>query len=328
MTDFDDLSLGRLRDLADLTATVAGAYEAGIFGALHGEAMTPRALAEKLDLRERGVAIVLPILEEVGLVEYGDEAYRLTARGRRTLGDPDSDAFVGGGLPHWLSKLRAFTRLPEVLAEGGPVEEDRPSEEEERDRVARFMAAMAAAPRERVERIARICMERNPEAATVLDLGGGPGHMARAFVRQGCRVTLFDRPETVEFVAEEYELDGVPDLRLVGGDFMEDPLPEGPFDIVLLSNIIHIYSPRENRGLLEKVAGVTARGGCVAVADFLRGRSPRAARFALTMLVKTEAGNTYSEEELAGWLTEAGFTDPVTADVDEDRQIMTAVLPG
>jgi hypothetical protein len=31
--------------------------------------------------------------------------------------------------------------------------------------------------------------------------------------------------------------------------------------------------------------------------------------FAVNMLVNTEAGDTYSFGEIAGWLTEAGFTD-------------------
>jgi len=32
--------------------------------------------------------------------------------------------------------------------------------------------------------------------------------------------------------------------------------------------------------------------------------------FAVNMLVNTEAGDTYSFDEIAGWLTEAGFTNP------------------
>lgn len=322
---FHDLSLARLRDLSELTAAVAAAYQVGVFRELAREPGDADALARRLELRERGLKILLPVLEELELVESAGETYALTPRGRRTLGDPDAEEFVGGGLPHWLENLRAFTRLPEVLSGGGPVDTDDPDEEEEREHLARFMAAMAAAPEERVERIVRMCLERRPGADTVLDLGGGPGHMARAFVREGCRVTLFDRPGTVELVAEEYGLREVPRLTLLGGDFMDDPLPEGPFDVVLMSNVVHIYSPEENRRLLARVAEVVSPGGCVAVGDFLRGRSPRAERFALVMLLRTEGGNTYREEELVEWLDEAGFERPVTAEVDDDRQLLTAI---
>lgn len=328
--EFQDLSLSRLRDLSELTATVAAAYQVGVFAALAEGPATAESLARELGLRERGLRILLPVLEELELLRSSDGRYQLTPETLAQLGDPDSEAFMGGGLPHWLGILRGFARLPEVLVEGGPVEEAEEQDEtpeEERAHLARFMAAMAAAPAERIERIVDVCLDRAPDADTVLDLGGGPGHMARAFARRGCRVTLFDQPRTVEFVAEEYDLEGVEGLRLAGGDFLTDPLPHGPFDIVLMSNILHIYSPTENRRVLEKVAGVTAPGGVTAVADFFRGRSSRAARFALIMLLKTEGGNTYSEEEIAGWLQQAGFVDAVTADLDEERQLMTAVLP-
>lgn len=34
-----------------------------------------------------------------------------------------------------------------------------------------------------------------------------------------------------------------------------------------------------------------------------------AARFSISMLVNTQSGDTYSFEEIAGWLAEAGFVD-------------------
>ncbi|MDX1568744.1 MAG: methyltransferase, partial [Longimicrobiales bacterium] len=126
----------------------------------------------------------------------------------------------------------------------------------------------------------------------------------------------------------EYGLEDDPAIGLEGGDFNEDPLPPGPFDIVLLSNILHIYGPSKNRSLLRKVADVTTEGGVCAIGEFVRGASPRAARFALTMLLKTEEGNTYSEEEYAEWLRAAGFRDVRLERLDEDRQLLTAVRAG
>ena len=55
-------------------------------------------------------------------------------------------------------------------------------------------------------------------------------------------------------------------------------------------------------------------GGTVAIAEFLVNADRRGPVnglvFALNMLVNTDAGGTYSFEEIAGWLTEAGFTNP------------------
>ena len=340
---FWDVPMGRRRDLAEETAVVAGAAAAGIFHALDPGARTAPELARELDLQLRPVEILLAFLADAGLLtaDAGEEgSYALTDRSRRALAEPDGDDYIAGGLPLWVSNLRAFTRLPSVLESGGPVEEDGrdgssasdsdsvPESDRgkrEGERLARFMAAMNAAPRDRIRRIVDLCLERVPEARRVLDLGGGPGHMSREFARRGLDVVLFDRPETVRFVATEYGLEDEDAITLVGGDFLEDPLPDGPFDVVLMSNILHIYSPETNRRLVGKAGEVTGPGGVGAIAEFVRGVSPRAARFALVMLLKTEEGNTYTEEEYAGWLRDAGFRDPRLEHLDGERQLVTAV---
>lgn len=325
--------LTELRDLAETTATIAAAHDAGVFRALAGRAATAPEVADRAELDPRAVAILLPVLAEIGLVERDGDRFTLPEPTRRALADPDADEFEGGGLPLWLYNLRAFTHLPEVLASGEPLERPDEDEAEARESLARFMAGMAASPRARVERIVDACLARLPEERrapdgrprTVLDLGGGPGHMTRVFVERGLRGTLFDRPETIEYVRDAYGLAGLEGLELAGGDFMEDRLPDGPFDIVLISNVVHIYAPERNRELLRRVARVTAPGGVVGIADFFRGRSRRAIRFALVMLLRTEGGNTYTEAEVGAWLAEAGFAAPQTVQVDEDRHLITAV---
>lgn len=331
-----DHELNELRDLAETSATIAAGADAGVYRALaeiDGPA-TAEQVAGRAELDSRAVRILMPVLAEIGVLERtaGDaDRFALTDTARRALADPDSGEYEAGGLPLWIHNLRAFTHLPEVLRSGEPLEREEETEEEARDSLERFMAGMAAAPRERVERIVGACLDRAAGVGraggvrTALDLGGGPGHMAREFARRGLETTLLDRPETIEYVAEAYGLANVDRLTLAGGDFMEDPIPEGPFDVVLMSNVVHIYSPERNRALLEKVADVTSPGGVVGIADFFRGRSRRAVHFALVMLLRTEGGNTYAESEVAAWLDEFGFRSPETVQVDEDRHLITAV---
>jgi SAM-dependent methyltransferase len=333
---FGELALVELRDLAESVVTVAAATEAGVFRALHDAPANPEELARKLELDARAAAILLPVLAELGLVEQTgpDGRFRLSARGERELGDPGSPDFQAGGLPLWLENLRAWTTLADTLRSGEPVSRAAAGDEEEdeetrRARIARFMDGMAAAPGERVRRLVDAVLVRRPAARTILDVGGGPGHIARAFVERGVDAILLDQPDVVEFVREAYGLDGVEGLGLVGGDFLRDPLPDGPFDIVLLSNVLHMLEPRECRALLEKARAALVPGGVVAIADFLRGRSPRAARFALVMLLRTDGGNTYTLEQHEAWLAGSGFQDVELAALDPERQLVTAVArPG
>lgn len=328
---FGELPLGTLRDLAEMTALTAAAARVGLFRALLDGPATSDDLAALLDLDQRATSIVLPALADLDLVEEREGRWSLTGRGRRELADPSSPGYEARGLPHWLEGLRAWAHLDVVLSEGGPfgltAPEEEPAGETEEERLERFMEAMAAAPEERVRRLVRETLERHPDARTALDLGGGPGHIARAFVDEGLEVTMLDTPETAAYVRDAYGLEEVRGLRVVGADFLADPLPEGPFDIVLLSNVTHIYPEEENRRLLSKVAGVTGPGSVVAIQDFVRGRSPRAARFALLMLMKTEGGNTFGEDDYRRWLEEAGFSGMEVASLDAERQLITARKP-
>jgi len=96
------------------------------------------------------------------------------------------------------------------------------------------------------------------------------------------------------------------------GDLSKDKLGEG-YDLVLLSAICHMLSPQQNRDLLRRCHDALAPGGRVVIQDFLLNpdkTGPRtAALFSLNMLVETRSGASYSEDEYAAWLREAGFQD-------------------
>ncbi len=60
--------------------------------------------------------------------------------------------------------------------------------------------------------------------------------------------------------------------------------------------------------------------------DFVRGVSPFAPLFAVNMLLKTEGGNTYSLDTYQAWLESAGYGAVELESLDEDRQLITALL--
>ncbi len=107
-------------------------------------------------------------------------------------------------------------------------------------------------------------------------------------------------------------------------DLTADALPDGPFDILLVSNVMHIYPPDVNRRLMMEAARVVRPGGLLAIGEFLRGRSGKAARFGVQMLLKSEGGDAYSEADLTEWVEAAGFAGIQVTDLDPDRQLLTA----
>src|ERR671920_2155548 len=134
--------------------------------------------------------------------------------------------------------------------------------------------------------VASLLLSRLPKSAHILDVGGGPGTYAEAFVKDGARVTIHDLPEVIKLMKEHLAAAGI---SAVGGDFNEG-LPEGPFDAAYLGSVSHIYGPKENLTLIKRVAESLYPNGLIAIRDFVRGLSKGAALFGVNMLVNTEFG--------------------------------------
>jgi predicted O-methyltransferase YrrM len=151
-------------------------------------------------------------------------------------------------------------------------------------------------------------------ARTLLDVGGGAGTYAMAFCRAypALTATVFDLPETLrttERLIKDAGLEGR--LRLRPGDFNRDDLG-GPYDAVLMSDILHYQGAEANAALVRKAHRALVSSGRIVIKDrFLdEGRTSPAwtAVFAVHILVNTERGRCYTMAEAVQWLKDAGFT--------------------
>jgi len=101
-----------------------------------------------------------------------------------------------------------------------------------------------------------------PQSA-VLDLGGGHGRYARAFADAGHTVTLFDQPAVVGLARKRHG----EALRYIEGDFHEADSFGGPYDLVMLCNIVHGESAAANASLVARAARSLRSGGRLAIRD-------------------------------------------------------------
>jgi SAM-dependent methyltransferase len=151
-------------------------------------------------------------------------------------------------------------------------------------------------------------------ARTLLDLGGGPGTFAMAFLAENPALyaTVGDRPAALK-VARKIAATHPAKARLSFApmDFLTAPIP-GRYDVVWLSNVIHIYSPSQNQRLFRKIAKALNPGGRLLIQDTFH-TDPHSLHpiettaFALIMLLFTETGNTYPARDVMGWLYHAGY---------------------
>ncbi len=323
MADIDRLR--EFRRGAEWGLAVATALELGLVDALADGPASSRELAARLSLDPRGTSALLGALEGLGAAREDRDGWRLTGPARARLVDPDTPDFEGDSLRHWLRTVRRWSAdLPDAVRRGRGPERAGPGQGAgDREDLAAFMAAMANRSPAMVAAVADRILDVAPGTGTLLDVGGGPGAYARGLAERGLRVTLFDTPDVIDLVSDAYGLADAPGISLAAGDFLET-LPEGPFDAVLLANVTHIYGPAENAALIRRAASRLGPGGLLAVLDFVRGESDFAPLFALTMLLSTESGGTWSRAEYARWMEDAGLGGVRCASVGPDAQLLTA----
>jgi tRNA (cmo5U34)-methyltransferase len=104
------------------------------------------------------------------------------------------------------------------------------------------------------------------EAATILELGIGTGETTRRVLERhpGATLTAIDAsPEMLERAQAAFPSS---DLRL---SRLEDPLPEGPFDLVFSALAVHHLDGAGKRDLFRAVAEVMRPGGWFVLADIV-----------------------------------------------------------
>jgi acetylserotonin N-methyltransferase len=148
---------------------------------------------------------------------------------------------------------------------------------------------------------------------TLVDLGGGTGHLAiAACERYGrMRAVVFDLPEVIVHARAHIEASPARErIATATGDFFRDELPRAR--LYALGRILHDWSDARCLELLRRVHAALEPGGAVLVAEMLldedRCGPLSACMQSLNMLVCTE-GRERTESEFRALLEAAGFAE-------------------
>jgi 2-polyprenyl-3-methyl-5-hydroxy-6-metoxy-1,4-benzoquinol methylase len=99
---------------------------------------------------------------------------------------------------------------------------------------------------------------------------------------------------------------------------------QGPYDVVLLTNLLHHFDKERCTALLRRLRGALKPGGRLVTLEFVpnedRVSPPMSATFPLVMLATTAAGDAYTFSELERMLKAAGFTSNTLHQLEDSPQ--------
>jgi SAM-dependent methyltransferase len=297
------------------TAAVKAGIELDVFSAIAAGATTASAVAERCGASPRGMRILLDHLTMDGFLTRAGDRYALSATG--AMLDRNSPAYVGSAIAFIASThVRAgFDRLTEAVRRGGTALADEPSLSPEHPMWVEFARSMAPLAGMSAMLVANALGLDGGARLRVLDVAAGHGlyGITLARLNPGVEVTAIDWKNVLAVAEENAQLAGVADRFRTRPGSAFDVDYGGPYDLVLLPNILHHFDAAACERILRKSHAAVAPGGRVAIVEFVpdedRLGPPDAVRFALVMLAGTPGGDSYTFSEYERMLKATGFRD-------------------
>ncbi len=291
------------------TKILLTAVKLDVFSALDGRGRSAAEAAGKIGADARALELLLNALVAIRLLSKTDETYANTPVAATNL-VKHSSQYVGHLLLLHDAEWNNWGKLEEAVKSGhSPV--TRHVFETDPALGANVLSVLHRIGQQSGPDLAkRLSLGR---ARSMLDLGGGAGTNAIAFcqVYPQLSATVFDLPTTLPLTERTVKEAGLESrIALKAGDFNRDALG-GPYDVVLMSDILHYQDLATNAALVKKVHEHLNPGGRLVIKDrFLddSGTSPAwTAAFAVHILVNTERGACYRTEEAMQWMQDGGY---------------------
>jgi len=292
------------------TCLLHTAVKMDVFTVIGDERQTAGEIAQTVGGTVHGVERLLNALVAMELLDKSDDKFGNTPSGK-TLLAKDSPKYLGHIIMHHHHLLESWSALDQAVKSGKP-QRTRSSHSKEEWResflMGMFNMAMGMAPL-----IVPVIDVSNRQH--LLDLGGGPGTYAIHFClhNDALKATVYDLPTTRPFAESTIQRFKLADrINFMDGNYLEDPI-EGRYDVAWLSHILHGEGPDDCRMIIQKAVDALEPGGMIIIHDFILNNSMDGplfpALFSLNMLLGTESGQSYSEEQIIDMLAAAGARD-------------------
>ena len=299
------------------TATLTAAIDLGVFTAIGRGARTASQLARACDADRASLIRLCDSLVSLGLLRSAGGRYRAGADAARFLDAQSSESLVA---------IRRFFNAPPVTtAFAGLAATVRRGPKVRTGVSGRIWPAFAistlALRRRAANEIAEVLMGRGLRGGRVLDVGAGASPLGIELLRRWRTATLVarDRAAVVRVARQHAIAAGVSSrVTTVGGDVMTGAWG-GPFDLVLMVNVLDYFDGPAQTRLLHKARRALRPGGALVIAapllDAGRRLQPEAAAYDLLLLALGSPSRPSTWQERRQQLRRAGF-GAVTRNLD------------
>jgi hypothetical protein len=300
-------------------------FELDIFTNIAESGSTNYQIATILNLDEHACERLLNALVSLGFLAKTNSLFFNTSGSFTFLSKKSPDYL--GGLMHSNHLWNSWSNLTNVVKTGISAH---PSDINVRGE--EWLFAFINAMHDRAKKQAPQQLEKIDlsDVKSILDVGGGSGAYSMEFISKKPEIeaTIFDLPNVIPITKEFLDKEGFSDrIRTHSGDYTTELLPKG-FDLVFLSAIIHSNSLEINQDLIKKCFNSLNKNGRIVIQDWImnndRTLPVSGAVFAINMLVGTEAGDCFTEQEVTEMLIGTGFKKISRTEFESGLSQMTA----
>jgi SAM-dependent methyltransferase len=312
---------------------LATALHYQVFDRLEEAPQTAEELAARCAASTRGFTAILNALVGLNLLGKTGDRYVLT---------PESEAFLVSTKPayhgdyfrHATRQLMPrWLKLTDVVRTGHPVVAANQSETAP-EFFSEFVESLFPLNYQAARALGEhLGIPKVMSPFSVLDIGAGSGVWGIALAHQSpfVRVLAVDWPVVLEITRRVARQQGIGErLRTSEGDLLDADFG-GEHQMATIGHILHGEGRDRSRQLLKKTYSALAPGGTIAISEFMpnaeRTGPSNALIFSVNMLIHTEAGDTFTFEEIAQWLREAGFESPRLLEAPAPSPLVLANKP-
>ncbi len=283
-------------------------FEHDIFTNIGESGATNVQIAKQLNLDEHACERLLNALVSLGFLVKQNQQFFNTEDSFTFLSKKSPDYL--GGLMHSNHLWNTWSNLTQVVKTGKSAHSTEINERGEEWLFPFINAMHDRAKKQAPPQLANIDLSK---INSVLDIGGGSGAYSMEFVtlKPEIEATVFDLPNVIPITKKFIGKEGFSGrIKTHTGDYTTENLPKG-FDLVFLSAIIHSNSLETNRELIIKCYQALNSNGNIVIQDWImnndRTQPTSGAIFAINMLVGTEEGDCFTDQEVTEILNNAGF---------------------